>query len=204
MTTEISNQRFSVFPCGWQREDGTAKMHQWPQQTVTIGYCYRWITSPLCAFVQTKGYRAKLPTASREEKRDYKILNFEYATFSGIFSYRDSKAYNLIERSPFLTIDIDHLASTQEAIDVRRMLSEDQKVVTALCFVSPSGLGVKWVLELPEWTEGLSFKDQFDAMRNHLNFHYGLDADTSGSDVCRACYLPYDPDCYVNPKYVQL
>lgn len=201
MATEISNERFSLFPSGWRREDGTAKMHQRPQQTATIGYCYHWITSPLCAAQQTIGYRAMLPTATREQKSDFKILNFQYATFSGIFYYRDATC--LVARSPFLTIDIDHLTSTQEAEELRKMLSEDKEVVTALCFVSPSGLGVKWILELPEWTEGLPFKDQFDTMRNYLCFHYGLDADPSGSDVCRACFLGYDPDCYVNPKYVQ-
>ena len=66
-------------------------MHQRPQQTATIGYCYHWITSPLCAAQQTIGYRAMLPTATREQKSDFKILNFQYATFSGIFYYRDAK-----------------------------------------------------------------------------------------------------------------
>lgn len=23
----------------------------------------------------------------------------------------------------------------------------------------------------------------------------------SGSDVCRACFLPHDPECYINPIY---
>jgi hypothetical protein len=27
--------------------------------------------------------------------------------------------------------------------------------------------------------------------------------DASGSDVCRACFLPYDPKCYINPKHLK-
>jgi hypothetical protein len=30
----------------------------------------------------------------------------------------------------------------------------------------------------------------------------GADPDKSGSDVSRACFLPYDPDCFINPKYL--
>jgi len=198
---EISNLRFSVYPCGWERNDEKVIMRQRPQQTGDIAWCYRWITSPLCAAQATIGFRAMLPTATREQKQDFKILNFQYATFSGIFSYRDAKS--LVARSPFLTIDIDHLSSLEEAREVRKMLCQDERVGTALCFVSPSGLGVKWILELPEWTDGKSFKEQFGLMRDYLCFHYGLDADTSGSDVCRACFLGYDPDCFVNQKYIQ-
>ena len=200
----MSNTRFSIFPCGWERPDGTVKMQQRPQQTQDIAWVYRWITSPLCASEATIGYQAMLPTATREEKSNFKILNFQYATFSARLSYRNSMVSNLMARTPFMTIDIDHLASLEEAREVRDMLSKDEKIVTALCFVSPSGRGVKWIVELPEWTEGMSFKEQFEAMSNYLLFNYGLVADKSGSDVCRACFLGYDPECYVNPKYLNI
>ena len=200
MTKEISNERFSIFPCGWKREDGKVKMNQWPQQTQTIGWVYEWIRSPWCAVEATIGYRAMLPTASREQKNNFKLEHFQYATFSGIFTYR--KEEKLVTRTPFLTIDIDHLDSLEEARDVQQTLCQDTEVVTALCFVSPSARGVKWILELPKWTEGKPFKEQFDMMRDYVSFNYGLDADKSGSDVCRACFLGWDPDCFVNPKYV--
>ncbi len=148
----------------------------------------------------TEKFREMLPTATRDEKRDFKILHFEYATFSGIFTYREAKG--LVERTPFLTLDIDNLSSIGEARELQRALSGDTRVETALCFVSPSGHGVKWIVQLPKWTEGVGFKEQFDRMRNYLGFEYGIDADKNGSDVCRACFLPWDPECYVNDKYV--
>lgn len=200
MATEISNMRFSIFTNGWKREDGKVIMHQRPQQTQTIGWVYEWIRSPWCAVEATVGYRAILPTASQEQKQDFKILSFQYATFSGVFNYRNERS--LVTRSPFLTLDFDNLNSHEEAREIQGRLCQDTEVVTALCFVSPSGRGVKWVVELPEWTDGKPFKEQFDMMRNYVSFNYGLNADKSGSDVCRACYLPWDDQCYINPKYV--
>ena len=199
MTKEISNERFSIFPCGWKREDGTVKMNQWPQQTQTIGWVYEWIRSPWCAVEATVGYRAMLPTASREQKQEFKILNFQYATFSGIFKYRNAKS--LVTRTPFLTLDFDGLGSLVAARAVQLMLCLDTKVETVLCFISPSGQGVKWIIQLPDCTDGKPFNVQFDMMRDYVSFNYGLNADKSGSDVCRACYISWDHLCYINPKY---
>lgn len=202
MKNNIENIKFSVFPCGWKREDGTVLMHQLPQQTQTIGWCYHWITSPLCAVQATIGFRAMYPTATKDEKRDFKILNFQYATFSCILTYRNSDMRNLVARSPFITIDIDHLGSLEEARELQHRLCADREVRTALCFISPSGLGLKWIAELPPWTAGKPFKEQFELMRDYTGFTYGYDADPTGSDVCRACFLAWDPECYVDEKYL--
>ena len=200
MVVDIINERFSIFPCGWWDEaEQKAKPQQRQQQTQTIGWVYQYIISER-ARKATEELRAMLPTATRQQKQDFKNLNFEYATFSGIFYYRNAR--NLVARTPELTIDIDGLKSLEEARDVQHMLCLDTNVETELCFVSPSGKGVKWIVTLPEWTEGLPFKKQFEMMRNYVSFNYGLDADKSGSDVCRACYLPWDNQCFVNEKYV--
>ena len=138
--------------------------------------------------------------ATRQQRQAFKVLNFEYATFSGEFNYRNAKS--LCSRSPYLTLDIDHLGSVDEARELQRTLVIDTNIETDLCFVSPSGNGVKWVVTLPEWTEGMAFREQYEQVRRYVGFTYGIDPDKSGSDVCRACYLPYDPQCYVNPKYI--
>ena len=173
MATEITNIHFSIFPCGHKKADGKVKMIQWPQQTQTIKWAYQWITSPVAASAATIGYRAMLPTATREERNNFKLEHFQYATFAGTFSYRNAKS--LIQRSPFMVLDIDHLSSLEEARELQIKLYQDENVETALCFVSPSGLGVKWVFELPEWTMNLAYKQQFDMMRDYLGFHYGYD-----------------------------
>jgi len=48
------------------------------------------------------------------------------------------------------------------------------------------------VVTLPSWTDGLTYQEQYNALRNHLCFHHGIDPDKSGSDVSRACFLPYE------------
>ena len=36
----------------------------------------------------------------------------------------------------------------------------------------------------------------------HVGFNYGIVVDKSGSDVCRACFLPWDSECFINSKYI--
>lgn len=198
METEKQNERFSIFPSGWwddARQVGVPR--QTPQQTQTIGWVAEYISSGRTRRA-TEELRRIMPTATREQKQTFKMLNFEYATFSGIFSYRNARS--LVMRSPFITLDIDGLSSLQEAREVQRSLCADRYVETALCFVSPSGLGVKWIVRLPEWAEALSFREQFEQLRRYVGFNYGIDPDKSGSDVCRACYLGWDEECYVKVK----
>ena len=195
-----NNEKFSIFPTGyWNFTQQKAVPNQKPKQTQTIGWVGEYITSERARWA-TQELRKMASTATREKKQEFKALNFEYATFSGIFSYRNARS--LVERTPFLTLDIDDLGSTEEAREVQRLLCADTNIETALCFVSPKGLGVKWIVRLPKWTEGLNFRDQFERMRRYVGFNYGIDPDKSGSDVCRACYLPWDEQCYINPKYV--
>lgn len=196
------NERFSIFPCGWWNEaKQEASPQQRPQQTQTIEWVYEYIISER-ARKPTEELRAMLPMATKEQKNNFKLLNFEYATFSGIFSYRNEKG--LGERSPYICLDIDGLGSGDEARAVQHALSADKYVETELCFVSPSGNGVKWVVNLPEAVEGMCFRDQWYEMRNHLAFNYGLVADPACKDVCRACFLPWDNECFINNKYLSI
>ncbi len=192
-----NNNRFSIFPRGYQNKKGQAVLAVKPQQTQTIEWVYEYIISERARWA-TEELRTKMETATKDELSDFKKLNFETATFNGIFSYRN--AHSLVERSPYLVIDIDDLASTEEARDVQKLLVNDPHLETALCFVSPKGRGVKWVVVLPEWAQKNDFKSTFQILTQHVGFHYGIKVDKSGSDVCRACFLPYDPECYINTK----
>lgn len=46
----------------------------------------------------------------------------------------------------------------------------------------------------------VSHAEYFNAVANYLRQTYGLEADKSGKDVSRSCFLPYDPEAYINPK----
>lgn len=194
-----TNNDFSFFGKGvFNQEKGEWVLRKKPSRSIDITGVYNYIKSER-AREATEGLRAMPSTATKTEKGNYKKANFEYVTFSGVFPCRDAGSVEM--RSPYVCLDIDDLSSMEEARRVQHMLCQDQYIETAICFVSPRGVGVKWVVELPEWTQGLPFKEQWYKLRNHLAFHYGLIADPTGKDVCRACFLPHDRFCYINPKY---
>jgi hypothetical protein len=190
--------KFSLFGKGYKNRQGVAVLQTRPQSEVEIRWVFDYITSDRARWA-TDTLRALPDEATKEERSDFKKLNFECATFNGIFSYRNARS--LVTPSPFMVIDIDDLNSTEEAREVQQALISNDKVETALCFVSPKGRGVKWVVRLPEWAQHDDFKQSFLTMQQHVAFHYGIAIDKSGSDVCRACFLPHDPECYINPIY---
>ena len=66
-------------------------------------------------------------------------------------------------------------------------------------FTSPSGNGVKWIVEvdLQGWEHSRFFKSMINCLKATELPH----VDISGSDVARACFLPYDPDVFIHPKF---
>ncbi len=193
------SEKFSVFGTGYHNPKGVAVLAVKPIGTTDIAQVYQYIISEQAKPATEQLREMEQHSATREELSDYKKLNFRIVTFSGSFSYRNAKS--LIDRSPYLVIDIDDLESETEARQLMERLVSDPYVETELCFLSPKGRGLKWVISLPEWWQDMDFKQQFEAARQHVIFHYGIPVDTSGSDVCRACFLPHDPLCYMNPKY---
>ena len=151
---------------------------------------------------QTLELRQMMGTASDQQLRDYKLLQFDAVAAAGIFSY--GSAAGLVVRSPYIVIDVDDLASTDEAREIQQTLINDKEVVTALCFVSPKGLGVKWWAELPEWCQNMTFAEQYAALSRYIGYTYGILADSTGSNVNRLCFLPHDPLCYIHPKYLTI
>lgn len=200
MAQNKTNNQFSIFGCGYRNPKGQAVLAVKPEGATDIAHVYQFIISDQAKAATNRLREMAEQSATREELSDYKKLNFRIATFSGTFSYRNAKS--LTERSPYLVIDVDDLESEAEArLLIQRFIS-DPYVETELCFLSPKGRGVKWVISLPEWWQNLDFRLQFEAARQHVIFNYGIPVDTSGSDVCRACFLPCDPQCYVNPKHM--
>lgn len=42
--------------------------------------------------------------------------------------------------------------------------------------------------------------DYFRVVANYVLDTYGVEVDKSGKDVPRACFLPYDPQAFINPE----
>lgn len=127
-----------------------------------------------------------------KEARKFKAAYFDYVTFSGTFSKRDKTC--LIQHSNMLVIDFDHVEDIPALKD--RLLNDDY-FVTLLMFRSPSGDGLKWIIPID--AEQHSHDVWFRSISAYIEQTYGIKADSSGSDIARACFLCYDPDCYINP-----
>jgi hypothetical protein len=131
-----------------------------------------------------------------QQARKFKAANFDYCTFSGIFSVRNDKA--LVKHSGLLCLDFDHLQSVEL---LRNQLLQDEYFDTQLLFVSPSGNGLKWIISID--TATTTHGDYFAAVANYVSQTYGIAVDKSGRDISRACFLPHDPQAFINPIYLK-
>ena len=194
-----SNELLTLFGKGyWSKKAQRYVPSTKPIKNVDIRWVADYVLSEF-AKSQTDELRRMMATATEQQLRDYKLLQFDAVAAAGIFSY--GSAAGLLVRSPYVVLDIDDLASIDEARDIQQTLINDQNVVTALCFVSPKGLGVKWWVELPEWCQNMTFAEQYATLSRLIGYEYGIQTDGTCSNVNRLCFLPYDPLCYINSKY---
>ena len=191
-TAVASLVRFSFFPKPISR--------QMPTSEFSLVDAYHYIKSGIASYA-TDQCRA-LPL---DKRPDFKRTHFDFCTFSGLFTTR--KAELLIRHSYFVCFDFDHLADV-EAVGLT--LLQDPYFETMLLFRSPSGDGLKWVISMernyarrelffPAETPAAYHALFFEAVRHYLFNTYALEADEKCKDVSRACFLPYDPQAYINP-----
>jgi hypothetical protein len=130
------------------------------------------------------------------QARKFKAANFDYCTFSGVFTSRNDKA--LVTHSGLLCIDFDHLNSVETLFN--RLLQDDY-FDTQLLFRSPSGGGLKWIISID--TTAATHGDFFASVANYILQTYGIAVDKSGRDISRACFLPHDPQAFINPQFLK-
>jgi len=132
--------------------------------------------------------------SNKKQAREFKAKNFDYVTFSGLFHNRSNNA--LRRHSGILAFDFDHL---NNLADLKHWLITDHHFETEILFTSPSGDGLKWIINIDILTH--PHRDCFLAVKNYLKDTYEVEVDSSGKDISRACFLPHDPQIYLNPKY---
>lgn len=162
-----------------------------PAKSFTLVDAYNYIVSDT-AKQRTQQLRS---LGDAKLRRAFKADHFDYCTFSGTFTTRNDNA--LIQHSHLLCVDFDHL---QNLDDLRSQLLKDDYFDTQLLFVSPSGDGLKWIIGID--TSRASHLDYFLAITNYIKQTYGILIDQSGKDISRACFLPYDPNCFINQKLI--
>ena len=170
-----------------------------PYVTVNLKDVYSYITSDI-AKAPTLEYRSITDDRAR---RQYKAANFDYCTFSGIFKVREDKA--IIQHSGLICLDFDHLKDVE---GIFSQLKQDQYFDTLLLFRSPSGDGLKWVISFIDsfhryGNDNESYGEYqerfFLSLYNYIFNHYNVEIDRRCRNLSRACFLPYDPDAFLNP-----
>ena len=140
--------------------------------------------------------------ADNRERSRYKAANLDYITPGGTF--RSRKENELLQASGYMVIDFDHIPN---AAGLVKRLANDTNFETVLAFRSPSGDGVKWIVALPDTLKPdgtpFTYGEFFTILSNYSKRTYGIEADPSGKDICRACFLPHDPDAFLNPLYIE-
>ena len=159
-----------------------------PHKTVSLVQVYNAITGEYY-----KQNTEKLRSISDVvQARKYKAANFDYCTFSGVFTARNDKS--LVTHSELMCIDFDHV---QNLDTLRQALLADEYFDTQLLFVSPSGDGLKWIIEID--IRKAPHGEYFASVANYILQTYSVVVDKSGKDISRACFLPFDPNAFINP-----
>jgi hypothetical protein len=141
-----------------------------------------------------------------DKKKRSKLKQYLPAvTWSGEFEPR--LMTGLIRHSGLICIDIDD-AITDTQIEYLKKLS-----YVFCLFKSPSGFGVKVIFRVDLYNEKINSPSReadlssimtahwefFRGIADMLKTEFALEADESGKDLCRLCFVSYDPNIYVNP-----
>ena len=108
--------------------------------------------------------------------------------FSGLFSKRSAKG--LKAKSGLICADLDKVENIEA---VRVKIQRDPH--TLAVFVSPSGTGLKVLLRIDPEREHL---ESFTATERYFLKTFEVKIDPFCKDVCRLCFVSYDPKLFLN------
>lgn len=117
-----------------------------------------------------------------------------YYTFSGTFN-PTRLAKNLYKHSGLMVLDFDDVGDVGDVEAARMQFQSDPHCL--VCFVSPSGTGLKWICEIAQPDRHI---EAFSDLGEYMKQTYGYTLDASGADVSRACFVSHDPAIFVNEQ----
>ena len=158
-----------------------------PCATWTLEDAWRYITGSEAAET-TEQLRS---LTNKDEQRKFKSTHFDYVTFSGTFKKRGKG--QLIHHSGLLCLDFDNVSDVESLF---KRLLQDKCFMTRLLFRSPSGSGLKWVIQV-DCADAEDHEEYFESLLEYCTQTYGITPDQQCRDIGRACFLPHDPDAYL-------
>ena len=133
-----------------------------------------------------RGNSKELVSQLRETGNKEIKIQLPVVLFSGTFSSR--KDEDIFEHSGLIVIDIDKV----DVDSVKRALATDEYIFS--CWVSPSGNGIKALVRI---SNAERHEDHFRALEKYFERSYGLEIDSTGKNLSRACFESYDPELVV-------
>ena len=128
----------------------------------------------------------------KKEQSDEQKKQLLAFTASGKFN--NGRSIDKLENySQYVILDIDKLSNIQleEIINLTRLAP-----YTYASFISPSGKGLKIIVKVN--TNKDLHKEAYKQVVAYYEQALNIDIDTSGSDICRLCFVSYDEDCFIN------
>ena len=128
------------------------------------------------------------------KEADHLKKQLQAFTVSGTFS--NGRSIDKIDTyRQYLILDIDKLSELQlkEIKQVTRLAP-----YTYASFISPRGKGLKIIVKVSSTKE--HHKEAYKQVVAYYEQALNKDIDTSGSDICRLCFMSYDQDCFINPN----
>lgn len=171
--------------------------HKIPAGICSVAGLHTYISTNPQLEELTRKVRAELGNKQAFRKKKQTLL--PYVTPAGIFSYCKEQCMQV--PSGLFVIDIDELASTEEAKMWRDRLFADEVLHPVLSFVSPGGQGVKLFIPYridPFLSVEESFDNALHTAWEYLEWKHGLNADRANADLSRACFLSHDEEAKVN------
>lgn len=155
-----------------------------PEDTFTLFQTYELLKSD-----KYKNQIEVIRQTSDKKQQSKLKSQLDYVTFSGVFSKRNAES--LIEYSYLVCLDFDNIPNISS---FSQEIYQDSHVI--LGFISPSGNGLKIIVQVDKATHELAWLQ----VSNYFKNKYTLEADKSGKDICRACFLSHDSNAYFNPN----
>lgn len=145
----------------------------------------------ICKRIMTDKRIKETQTQYRKTK-DNNLKNLLPAfTASGTFTQRNIKGFKTA--SGLMVLDFDKFPDP-ETLQAERLKLISDPIVRA-AFISPSGNGLKTIINIPIVSNAAEYKKIFEAVEKRFNSQY---FDRSTSDISRLCFFAYDPEIYVN------
>jgi hypothetical protein len=106
-----------------------------------------------------------------------------------------------LESIQYLLLDVDKLGH-DKAAELKELLKQDQEVF--LVCLSPSASGLKVAYRLRDCiSDPALYSTVYKQFSKQFSDRYAVELDHT-SDAARACFVPYDPELYVNPDALEI